>query len=198
MVDWTGQVLARVAAAGQALPGVRGRRYGHGGSSRAPERDSHLAMAATSSTSSARWSDGRPTCRATPRAACWPSPSPSRSLTWFVVWCGRTRPCLSSMPPRFPTTAGYDLARSAHALLASGFDHADALARLTVPTVLLHADWQLDPRDGTFSARWTTRTRPAPARPAEGPTSATQRSGATHGRIDPWSTSSHCNPGGRA
>ena len=133
-------------------------------------------------------------------------------------------PLFSSLNPRFPTTAGYDLARSAHAYLASGetdfaswyvrdssmtklfgalgqrmvasalaqrdrgesirwwylppmineiyrrldrydpefgesfftgrwhdgFDHADALARLNVPTVLIHADWQLDPRNGTL------------------------------------------------
>ena len=133
-------------------------------------------------------------------------------------------PLFSSVHPRFPTTAGYDLARSAHAFLASGeadfaswyvrdnsmitvfgalgrrmtasalaqrsqgqairwwymppmineiyrrldrydpefgeafytgrwhdgFNHADALARLEVPTVLIHADWQLDPRDGTL------------------------------------------------
>lgn len=138
-------------------------------------------------------------------------------------------PLFSSVHPRFPTTAGYDLARSAHVFLTSGetdfpswyirdnamttafgplgrrmaatavaqrsrgeairwwympplineiyrrldrydpafgeafytgrwhdgFDHADALARLDVPTILIHADWRLDPRDGTLLGAMT-------------------------------------------
>lgn len=198
--------------------------YGHGGSARVPERYTNVAMGHDLAFFLRRVVGG-------PAFVSGNSSGGLLAITIGLEAPDMVRglvledpPLFSSVYPRFPSTAGYDLARSAHAFLASGetdfaswyvrdnsmikafaglghrmtatalaqrshgkpirwwymppmineiyrrldrydpefgeafytgrwhdgFDHADALARLEVRTVLIHADWQLDPRDGTL------------------------------------------------
>lgn len=198
--------------------------YGHGASARAPQRYTNLALGRDLAhflrevVGQPAYVSGNSSGGLLAIAIALEAPDLIRGLVL------EDPPLFSSVNPRFPTTAGYDLARSAHAFLASGetdfaawyvrdssmtklfgalgqrmvatalaqrrrgdtirwwylppmineiyrrldrydpefgeafftgrwhdgFDHADALARLRVPTVLIHADWQLDPRDGTL------------------------------------------------
>ncbi|MGB7961664.1 MAG: alpha/beta hydrolase [Propionicimonas sp.] len=223
MVDWTNYLPALPELA-RHFQVFAVDCYGHGGSARVPQRYTNLAMGR----------DLAHFLRVVIGEPAYVSGNSSGGLLAITIALevpGLVRglvledpPLFSSVNPRFPTTAGYDLARSAHAFLASseadfaswyvrdssmtkllgglgqrmvhsalarrgrgesirwwylppmineiyrrldrydpefgeafytgrwhdGFDHADALARLKVPTVLIHADWQLDPRDGTL------------------------------------------------
>lgn len=223
MVDWTNYL--------PALPELAKHFhvfaidcYGHGGSARVKERYTNLAMGKDLALFLRRvvgvpaFVTGNSSGGLLAITIGLEAPDLVRSLVL------EDPPLFSSVNPRFPSTAGYDLARSAHAFLASGesdfaswyvrdnamirmfgplgrrmsetalaqrsrgeairwwylppmineiyrrldkydpefgeafytgrwhdgFDHAGSLARLEVPTVLIHADWQLDPRDGTL------------------------------------------------
>ncbi len=223
MVDWTNYLPALPELA-KHFHVFAVDCYGHGGSARTPERYTNLAMG----------HDLALFLREVVGKPAYVTGNSSGGLLAITIGLEapdlvrglvlEDPPLFSSVNPRFPTTAGYDLARSAHAFLASGetdfaswyvrdaslikvfgslgrrmrdtalaqrsrgekirwwylppminemfrcldrydpefgeafytgrwhegFDHADALASLNVPTVLIHADWQLDPRDGTL------------------------------------------------
>lgn len=228
MVDWTNYLPALPELA-RHFHVFAVDCYGHGESARAPERYTNVAMGCDLALFLRRVVGG----------PAYVSGNSSGGLLAITV--GLEAPALvrglvledpplfSSVNPRFPTTAGYDLARSAHAFLASGetdfpswyvrdnamitafgplgrrmaatalalrgqgkairwwympplineiyrrldrydpdfgeafytgrwhdgFDHADALSHLQVPTILIHADWRLDPRDGTLLGAMT-------------------------------------------
>lgn len=225
MVDWTTymRVLPDLARDFQVFAIDC---YGHGGSDRQPARYGNVAMGRDQATF-LREVIGRP---------AYVSGNSSGGLLGIQIaneapdlvrgLILEDPPLFSSLHPRYPDTAGYDLSRLAHAFLESdetdfptyyientsfldlfgdlaprlqrtargqreawpprpihwwymppamnelvrvldaydpafgdtfytgawheGFDHAEALSSLSVPTVLMHANWQLDPAGTTL------------------------------------------------
>lgn len=225
MVDWTTymRVLPDLA---QDFHVFAVDCYGHGSSSREPGRYSNVAMGRDQATFLREVIGGPAYVSGNSSGGLLGIQIANEAPDLVRTLLLEDPPLFSSLYPRYPSTAGYDLARLAHAFLDSdatdfpayyvenasfldlfgnlaprlirtarkqrdarppqpihwwymppamnelvrvldsydpvfgdafytgawheGFDHAEALSNLSVPTVLMHANWQMDPSGTTL------------------------------------------------